>query len=232
MARVQYGGGVEELRGSIAGNTFSQNSSGCIVRARRVPHQPLSPQQLLPLSKLNYLQQLWRVLDPGYQDEWDALAAAHTRQNMFGKITQLSGAQWYLAVNSFRLLNDLTPLDGPETYSLPTAPYIDIVNISLSAVSIDFTDGPPPGDHVYVIYSTFPTFSFNKYIRSHYRLLAIMTEYDSNPFVVTSGFLSAFGIGWPPSNPCYGNLQIIAYSGSKATGYCSNGIFQSTNFSF
>ncbi|GAH13494.1 unnamed protein product, partial [marine sediment metagenome] len=47
MSLVKYGGGIVQMSGSIAGNTFARNRYGNYVRARTKPINPNSDRQVV-----------------------------------------------------------------------------------------------------------------------------------------------------------------------------------------
>lgn len=213
------------MRGSIAGNTFTRNTSGPIARARRVPTQPLSGVQTRSLTSLSNLQILWRNVDPGNQIQWNAFAAAHTRVNMFGKTTTLSGAQWYFVINNNRIILGQSVLDVPPTYALPAAPEFDEVIPTSGSLIVDYIGDVPPAGFAYFLYTT----PFNQTVeavrRPLFRYTDIMLNADSSPRNITTQWGTAHKFPFPTGGSVNARLQLIAYSVKLADGIPSAAAF-------
>ncbi len=122
MARVTYGESVTEYAGSIGGVTFQKNASGNTARLR--PNPTVNPTSLQAGYQTNmaYLVSFWPTLSQANKDLWDALAAAHDHTTPWGKIKTLSGYQWFLSVNLFRLSNIGTIRSTPGAWFVPSPP--------------------------------------------------------------------------------------------------------------
>jgi len=117
MARVTYGGGVSEFKGSIGGVTFQRNTSGPIIKLRTIfPVNP-SPFQSPKQQRLSFLVSSWSLLSQANKDLWDAFALAHDHTTPWGDVKTLSGYQWFLSVNLYRLIHHSTILSSPPTWT-------------------------------------------------------------------------------------------------------------------
>lgn len=99
MARVTYGVGVTEFKGSIGGVTFQRNTSGTIVKHKT--YHPVNPSvsQSVNQANLARMVSLWPTLTLSQMADWNALAAAHDHTNLWGETKTISGYQWFLANN-------------------------------------------------------------------------------------------------------------------------------------
>lgn len=176
MARVQYGGGVSEFRGSIAGTTFSKNKSGNIARTRRVCTQAMSIKQQDPLAVTSSLIQIWQNLNPYYIGLWNAFAALHPRIDMFGRTKTLSGYQFYLATNSNLILAGQSVITSPPAdYTLPSV----ISGYFLEWDDIDWVEFEileVPAGETWVLYTGPPCCNSQAFQANKLRLTCIFPE--------------------------------------------------------
>lgn len=96
MALARFGGGVAELRGSIAGNVFSRSRAGAIVRNRAVPVNPNTIPQQLARSYMQQATDGFFALTAFEIDSWNTFASTQTRINRLGETYVPSGKQLYM----------------------------------------------------------------------------------------------------------------------------------------
>lgn len=100
MALVKYGGGVTQMSGSIAGNTFARNRFGNYVRSRTKPVNPKSTRQEKIRTIVTYLANRWHDDLTALQRElWGVYAAAIPMKNKLGEAVYLSGFNHYIRTN-------------------------------------------------------------------------------------------------------------------------------------
>ncbi|MBA7703901.1 hypothetical protein ES703_112698 [subsurface metagenome] len=121
MALAKYGGGVIELRGSIAGNTYSANRYGRYVRARTKPINPDTPLQTEVRSALAWCVEHWfSSASPEERIAWGDYADKVNMLNKLGEVMHLSGYNHFVRSNSIRKRNANTiVLPGPTTFNVP-----------------------------------------------------------------------------------------------------------------
>lgn len=105
MAIIRYGGGIVDARGSHAGNTFSRNGAGPILRARTAGVQPQSNLQTLRQSTLRRCTNSWiHDLNATQRQSWRIYAGTHPVTNRLGNTTLLSGQQWFVKLSANLIL--------------------------------------------------------------------------------------------------------------------------------
>ena len=121
MALVRLGGGVIQISGSIAGNTFARNRYGNYVRARTKPINPKSSAQQLIRNAIGQLTARWgQTLDAAKRTAWGQYASSVAMKNKLGEVVYLSGFNHYIRSNIPRLYIGQAPVDdGPVIYELP-----------------------------------------------------------------------------------------------------------------
>lgn len=124
MAKVQFAGIVQGVRGTLGGTVFTSGRSGPYVRAWSRGSNPKTPGQMAQRSFLSLCGSLWRALSDGEREDWDDFAAdpAQEQTDVFGEPYYLSGFQWFCKVNGNlnTVLRDTT--DTPPTGGYPAAP--------------------------------------------------------------------------------------------------------------
>lgn len=101
MALVRFGGGVIQMSGSIAGNTYARNRYGNYVRSRTKPVNPDSERQNLVRSVIAYLTEYWaETLDAAKRDAWNAYADGVVMKNKLGEAIKLSGFNHFIRSNA------------------------------------------------------------------------------------------------------------------------------------
>jgi len=121
MALAKYGGGIIQMSGSIAGNTYARNRFGNYVRSRTKPTNPKSSSQILIRSAVSYLTEYWHeTLDATQRLAWSTYAAAINMKNRLGETVKLTGFNHFCRSNAALLrAADTLVEDGPVVLALP-----------------------------------------------------------------------------------------------------------------
>ncbi len=114
MAKVLFGGGVQEMRRSLAGNTFSRNKGGAYTRQRVRPTNPQTVDQINKREILSNLSKQWGVeLTQGQRDAWTDFAELNPRTDVLGQTLILSGIQMFISLNERLLIAAATTIVQP-----------------------------------------------------------------------------------------------------------------------
>lgn len=121
MALIKYGGGIIQMSGSIAGNTFARNHYGNYVRARTKPINPNSPTQVAQRAALAWLTVRWGVgLSIAQRAAWNLYGSNVAMTNKLGETVYLTGFNHYIRSNSIRKRVGHTILDAaPVVFEIP-----------------------------------------------------------------------------------------------------------------
>lgn len=122
FALVRYGGGVVQMSGSIAGNTFARNRFGNYVRSRTKPVNPSSSNQTKVRGIMATLVEHWNdSLSGAQRDAWNLYGASVNWLNALGESVKLTGFNHFIRGNSWMLrLNRPIIEDGPTEFALPS----------------------------------------------------------------------------------------------------------------
>lgn len=211
MARVQYGGGVVNFRGSIAGSTFQRNAGGEIVRLRRVnTSTPTSAMTLVQAATSN-LTTIWQSLAPYYIDLWNIFAAANPRINLYGQSKTLSGYNWFMHINSNQVLQELSVTISPPHYSVPTGMLTSILECDAEQLCVRMTGYAAQENTNLVIYTTPPMSSARVSFRSNMRLTKIVPWVKEETFDITNAWECAHNLVYPLGSETFVWLGLLTY---------------------
>ena len=144
MALVKYGGGIIQMSGSIAGNTFARNRYGNYCRARTKPVNPNTTGQQSIRNTMSALVEAWNeTLSDAQRIGWRLYADSVAMANKLGETINLSGFNHYVRSNSIRLFaGPATRIDAPPTtFSLPEVdPTLSIICQNDNTIDITYDD--------------------------------------------------------------------------------------------
>jgi len=121
MALIKFGGGVVQMSGSIAGNTFARNRYGNYCRARTKPVNPQTARQTSIRSGMAFLTSRWgQTLTAVQRTAWNLYASSVTMTNRLGETINLTGFNHYIRSNMIRKQLAYTIIDdGPVLFEIP-----------------------------------------------------------------------------------------------------------------
>lgn len=141
MALIKFGGGITEMRGSMAGNTYSRNRYGAYLRARTKPINPNTAGQQAIRAALAFLTDRWaQTLTAVQRAAWNLYGANVVMTNKLGESINLSGFNHYIRSNVALKRSALTVADaGPTVFEVPAADPALAITASEAAQTISVT---------------------------------------------------------------------------------------------
>src|SRR3989442_15290551 len=101
MASVIFGGGVTNIVGSHAGNTFAHNKGGSYVKRKTLGTNPRSERQLRHRTVVGALAKHYTwVLSSSDRAAWATFASTNPVINRLGNTAYLSGQQMFAKLNA------------------------------------------------------------------------------------------------------------------------------------
>lgn len=136
---------VTQVSGSIGGMTGSRNRGGSYLRARAIPVNPSTPQQIAVRNAMTTLVGDWQAtLTPAQRDGWSDYAANTPVTNALGDEITLSGINMFTQSNIGRLQAGLSKvLDRPPFNNFGPAPTVALASASAGAGTVDVTFDTP-----------------------------------------------------------------------------------------
>ncbi|KKN01730.1 hypothetical protein LCGC14_1124840 [marine sediment metagenome] len=204
MALVKYGGGIVQMSGSIAGNTFARNRYGNYSRARTKPINPNTGLQVAIRNAVAEATTRWsQTLTAVQRTAWNLYADSVSMKNKLGESIFLSGFNHYVRSNTTRLRYAIAAIDaGPTTFELPALDPAFSITISeatqLITVAFDdvFAWASEDGAHM-AVYQGQPQNAQRSFFNGPWRNAAILFGNSGVPlttpqdipvsFVVTEG---------------------------------------------
>ncbi len=142
MALVKYGGGIIQMSGSVAGNTFARNRYGNYVRAKTKPVNPNTARQAEMRSVIAILTTRWaQTLDNAKRTAWNDYADGVNMKNRLAEVVHLSGFNHYIRSNAIRVAIGYASIDdGPVINELPAQDetFAIAANEATQQISISF----------------------------------------------------------------------------------------------
>ena len=196
MAKVKYGGGIQDLRGSIAGQVHSRNTAGNYIRQKVSPVQPRTSRQLKVRELFtSFSRRFSQGLTDAQQEAWRQAAASNPVRDVFGDSITLTGINLYTRLNSLRALMGLEPLDEPPPVVQVGAPELTsvVANPVDAILNISFSPSPVPADTYMFIWATEPLNPGVAFVAHKLRLLTILPPGTTSPAELFPAYLERVG---------------------------------------
>lgn len=104
MAKINFGGVVQDARGKQNGIVYSKNRSGAYLRRKVTGTNPNTVAQQLVRSSFGNLSKQWgSSLTQAQRDSWTTYANTYPRVDIFGNSIRLSGSNMFIALNAVLL---------------------------------------------------------------------------------------------------------------------------------
>ena len=196
MAKAKYGGGIQDLRGSIAGQVHSRNTYGNYVRQKVSPVQPRTDRQLEVRKLFSFLSRRFSyLLTDEQQEAWRQAAASTPVRDVFGDSITLTGINLYTRLNSLRVLAGLDALDEPppleEVQALES--FTGTWDGVAGQLSVEFEPDPVPTGRYLAIWATEPLNPGIAFVTHKLRLLVVVPPGTASPVNITSDYTARYG---------------------------------------
>ncbi|GAG57533.1 unnamed protein product [marine sediment metagenome] len=202
MALVAYGGGIIQMSGSIAGNTFAHNKSGNYVRARTKPVNPNTARQQTIRAAIAELTVHWaHTLTANQRTAWNLYADNVNMKNRLGTIIHLSGFNHYIRSNTTLWALEKGRKDnGPVVFELPTQDLTLAVTASEAAqqlsIAFDITKDWAAEDGAYLwLFQGQPQNPQRNFFAGPWRYVGFVQALDPGPVVSPVVVNVSFPIG-------------------------------------
>lgn len=197
MARVKYGQGVADIRGSVGGTVFSRNANGAYMRNRTTPFNSNTISQQLVRAQFGNISRAWRDLTQAEQESFINQSPNYPYTNSLGESSVYTGFQLFQKTNTQLEAIGLPSISSmPSPVELPSITALSIDNLLATTVEIDvtFSDGLKvvPANTRLIIMATRPlSFGINKPKRPDFKSLTVkvaaadVDSFDITPFYTT-----------------------------------------------
>jgi len=196
MAKAKYGGGIQDLRGSIAGQVHSRNTYGNYIRQKVSPVQPRTAKQLEVRELFTTLSRRFsQVLTDEQQEAWRQAAASNPVRDVFGDSIALTGINLYTRLNSLRVLMGQPPLDTPPP--VVEVPGLENFNIAWDptdeSLILSITPSPIPSGLYLFVWATEPLAPGVAFVNHKLRLLTVLPPGTNSGYDLAPEYTRRFG---------------------------------------
>lgn len=196
MAKIKFGAGIADARGSIDSMTFSRSRYGAYIRKKVTPVNTATPAQAAARSLFGAASSGFRSLGAAAIDAWNLIAPEYQRSNIFGDNLPLSGATLFTKLKT--QLTAVGYLVDPSPISPVTVPNVTIdgVTADKSADTLVVEELAATGSgQVIAVYATAPFSAGRTFVaRNQYRLIDTKpVSQAAGDFDVSTGYQNYFG---------------------------------------
>ena len=193
-----------QTSGSVDGCTFSHNRGGRYMRARTIPTDPKTANQMDMRSVLSLVSGVWSgTLTQAQRDAWNVYASNVTVTNALGDQIQISGANMFMRGNIPRKQAGIGlgyALDAPVIFDKGNFTPVVVTATATNAISVAFTTSDPwvdEDDAALLVYVSKPVNPAINYYSGPYRsagpILGDATTPPASPAALTSSYAFAAG---------------------------------------
>lgn len=192
--KIKLGSNIADARGKLNGHVFSKNRYGNYVRNKVTPVNPSTSFQTTVRNRLAGISSSWAGLTAVQRNAWNAAIGSYGKTNIFGDIINPSGKTLHQKLNNELLIC------GEAVISTPPVPVgVD----AFTAISIAIAAGAATAaltyasviaaDHKVKIYATPGLSAGVSFVKSEYRLLAVIAAADVSPYSFKAAYEARFG---------------------------------------
>ncbi len=216
MAKAKYGGGIQDIRGSIAGQVHSRNTFGNYVRQKVSPVQPRTSRQLEVRALFAELARRYsNVLADAQQEAWRQAAASTPVRDVFGDSITLTGINLYTRLNSLRALMGQPPLDDPPPVEeVEALKAFGVVYTGDGGLEVSFSPSPVPDNRALAIWATEPVNPGVAFVSHKLRLLTVVPPGTASPVNITQEYTQRYGAP-TPGKAIYVAGELVSLTGWK-----------------
>lgn len=213
MALIKFGGGVVQMSGSIAGNTFARNRYGNYCRSRTKPTNPNTGKQQTIRSAMAFLTARWaQTLTAAQRTAWNLYGSNVNMLNKLGETIQLSGFNHYIRSNMIRKQCALAIIDaGPVIFEVPAADptYAITCSEATQQISTTFDNGMDWADEdgaFMVGYQGTPQNSQRNFFAGPWNAFMVIAGANGAPPASPSAQACAFAVSEGQHMWCYSRI--------------------------
>lgn len=219
---------ITKASGSVGGVTYSHNAGGMYRRARAVPVNPNSGNQLEIRNALTQLVNAWtNDLTPAQRTAWDLYAANVAVTNALGAAVFRSGQNWYIASNTPRLqanaklglslprVDDAPLIFDRATLTTPTVTGVDVSSgITVAINTADFDSG----DAAILVFEGRPQNGSRNFFKGPFRLIESYNNASISPITTLPAQIAANGYVYGADQNVWIRFVLSQGDGRLSTG--------------
>lgn len=194
MAKIRAGSLAGNIRGSIGGDTFSQNRYGTYVRRRAIPTIVRTIYTEQVRNAFSVCSQAWQTLTQEQQDMWKTWAQENPITDKFGEQQILSGHSAFIKLNSriVRLGYDWKQLPPGKT-APPNIEVLALSSMSDTKIEVNTTPSTLDTDLRLQIFAHVSDTPGAHFIENKMRVIKVTMKTDDDPINLKPDLEARFG---------------------------------------
>ena len=218
MALVTPGILFSNIKGSIAGTTFSNNRAGLTAKKRLVGKRLPNASQTNALNVSMATTAAWNELTFSQKSVFNSYALANTYTDRYGTVKPLTGYQWFKQLSQTSKYFTGSQLTAPPSYSIPPALPTFTVALTLDTMTITWSTAIDTSLIDIYVYSTGFVKGQARKQRGAYKLLDVRSLTLSSSFNFTAAWEAAFNLPYYPlTNGANININVLIYAVKKSS---------------
>lgn len=216
MAKVKLTDFISDIRGSVAGTTYSKNRSGNYRKNKPHPINRNTAAQAGVRTFFGTLTKGWRSLTEAQRATWRAATLSFTKVNSLANVIQLTGAQLYIAINrNLQTISEALITIAPPKVSVPAfATFTVVPDISNPDIIVTFTAPILATDKV-ELYASAPLSAGKFSSAQSYKLVRVADITFGTGSNIQVDYELIYGVTWKTAGQ---KIFWIAKTINKATG--------------
>ncbi len=198
MAIVKYPSGSPGENRSFSGATFTRNSSGSIIRARRKPLLKRTPATTQSRTNFRNVVSNYRLNTPSEKLGWSSKTPQFARVNSLGESYLLQGNQLFGSLNQNKV-NEGDPINftPPDAVAFPSRTIISgTMDIDPVDLSLSLDSNIIPLNFTFSFWSTYLFYSQNSWsFPNDYKLIQTFIPGTYTQFDLSIQWQSIYGPG-------------------------------------
>lgn len=193
MARIQYSGLVNSVKGKLAGTVFQGSATNCIAKTRRGNGHVYTPAFQAQKHLIATLAGRWSTLTIAQRTAWASMATNIPSKNAFGDGRILTGYNLFMKVNGTLGAYHGTPVDNPSalvgTTNLNGSVLFGFIGLDI-VLTTDENLGP---NEVVRVYASAPIRNGRTTAPGGFKIIQQLTPTAGIPVFLGTAYAAVFG---------------------------------------
>jgi len=192
--KAKYSSFLDEASGKIGSVVASTGRGGAYLRARVVPFNPRSVDQVTARARLTTFAQGWSALTENQRTQWNAAVDGWKSTDVFGMKVTPSGINLYVALNTNLAIIGVAAISVPPAITaVPVLTSLAATQVHAGATAIQFAPSPLTAGAAYVIAASAPMSAGRNFAKGSYRFIKHIAAGVTTPQVITTEYNAKFG---------------------------------------
>lgn len=184
----------DDLSGKLGNIVAAKGRGGSYIRARVIPFNPCSTAQIASRAIMTTNSQAWAGLSDAQRTLWDAAVSDWKTSGIFGNKLTPSGFNLYCSLNNNLGVIGVAAISVPPAKAaVPGIATLSATQVHSGATTIVFTPTPLAAGSKYIVEATRPMSAGISFVKSKYRIIAVLPAGTTSPYTATTVYATKFG---------------------------------------